>query len=96
MPFSIIPKLPEIMKAVKSQGFIDSVPLEVLRKQIKLTTGLYTDKGIATVIENLIEFGYVEQGIGSFKILVNYNGTPKPKEAKDPEEEADEFLNKFE
>ena len=70
MPFSIIPKLPLIARALKEDGYLDFIPLQALRKHIKLMTGVYTDKGIAVVIENLIEFNYIKHdATGNFEFV---------------------------
>jgi hypothetical protein len=60
MPWSPVPKFPEIMKNLQARGYIKQVGGEYLRVEIIRTLGLTAPNTIRRCIETMCVLGYIE------------------------------------
>jgi hypothetical protein len=100
MPWSPIPKFPDIVRDLAGQGYTIETALEPLRTAVMRQTGLIRDQSVRQAIRAMEQLGYLkmsENGI-TWKIfrgtLGNF-GERKQRAGKEAAKEADEFLEKF-
>jgi hypothetical protein len=59
MPWSVIPKFPEILKDLEVSGFKKEVGFETLKTSIMRVTGVMGDRTIANTISAMQRLGYI-------------------------------------
>lgn len=97
MPFSVVPKIPEIKEHIIEQGYTREFPVKALRIAIIRKTGLTSDKAIAKTIDIMKELNEIYQRGDIFVFRPN-NVTPVMKEQGKPninEKEEMEMINKI-
>jgi hypothetical protein len=88
MPWSPVPKFPEIIKDIKWRGYADrQFPVDVLEVSIMKITGIIKPATLKQTIIAMERLGYVTRR-GDFFTLKKFS-------PKDIEAEADGFLKKF-
>jgi len=95
MPWSPVPKFPDIIHKIRMKGYTTEVNFETLKITVIEILGLTSEKTIARTIEIMQTLGYVKlQPNGVIWSLCQ--GKPNEFYRKDnPEREADDLLDKI-
>lgn len=78
MPWSPIPKFPEILKDAYSRNLTKEVTFEELKPSIMRLTGLIKETTIRQTIKAMVTLGYLKQSGSVFIMCRTENGEPIP------------------
>lgn len=93
MPWSPIPKFPEIVSNLKSQGYTHQVGIEILKTELMRVLGLTGDKSLRRTIYIMDRLGYIKDtGKGAiFYVCQDRPGDFPQARRKEDEEEMDKY-----
>ncbi len=91
MPWSPIPKFPEIIEYLKDKGYKKEVSLSELRKAVMLKTGVIRDQTIKTIIITMEELEFIKNRGNSIFLIEPLKW--KKDQLKEEEKELDKKID---
>ena len=96
MPWSPIPKFPEIIRDLKTNEFAEQVSLEPLKNSIMRITGIIRPDALKRVIQAMESLGYLKRHELGDVWFIHKEKLYKFSQDKEEEEKMDNLLNSSE
>lgn len=70
---SPIHRFPEIVKNLYEIYQINEIPIDSLRKEIMMNTGVYKERTVSTILQLMEKLGFIKKGLSGF-IIISFDG----------------------